>query len=91
MRSAMEWGYLWLILKGGIVYFLAYIYLLIKPAILGIFRSNNQLIQVLSLIPFGVPAVSTLFLLTWHGARLISDPQFRRLSDEEIDLMINSK
>lgn len=100
MRSAMEWGYLWLILKGGIVYFLAYIYLLIKPAILGIFRSNNQLsksfavlciIQVLSLIPFGVPAVSTLFLLTWHGARFISDPQFRRLSDEEIDLMINSK
>ena len=100
MRSAMEWGYLWLILKGGIVYFLAYIYLLIKPAILGIFRSNNQLsksfavlciIQVLSLIPFGVPAVSTLFLPTWHGARLISDPQFSRLSDEEIDLMIHSK
>lgn len=92
-RSSLEWGYMWLILKGGIIYLLLYVWILLKAFFNGYRHSNNTLakalaflclVQVLVLIPFGLPSVSVQCLLVWHSVRLLNSNRFLRLSDSEI-------
>ena len=99
LRSSIEWGYWYLILKGGVPYLLVYVYVLLKSAYLGFFRSNNGfskamavlcLMTAYSLIPFGLPGVSLQFLLIWHYLRLINTASVRAMSDTEIARLINS-
>lgn len=98
-RHTLEWGFMWLILKGGILYLLFYVVVLYKTFKKGFFHSNNVLskslavlclAQVLLLIPFGVPAVTVQFLLVWHSVRLLNTPEFVSLTDEEVNNLINS-
>lgn len=99
-RSTLEWGYMWLILKGGVIYLLLYVGILFKAFVNGYRHSNNALarslgflclVQVLLLIPFGLPSVSVQCLLVWHSVRLLNSPEFLNLSNYEIYKMINSK
>lgn len=98
LRTSLEWGYMWLILKGGIIYLALYVYVLFKAFMNGYRRSNNAfakalgflcLLQVLLLIPFGLPTVSIQCLLVWHSVRLLNSPEFLELSDYEVHQMIN--
>lgn len=95
-RPWLEYGYLWLILKGGVVYLFLYCYILLHAARLGFKHSNNLLCksyafmllcQVLSLIPFGVPTFNCLFIFGWHGVMMLNNPDIRSKSDAEIKQM----
>ena len=99
-RGTIEWGFMYLILKGGILYLILYIALLLKSFYLGFFKSNNMfckamavlcLICVYTLIPFGLPAVSLEFVLVWHYIRLINTNSVRLMTDSEIKRSINQK
>lgn len=100
LRSSLEWGYMWLILKGGVIYLVLYVYVLTKAFLKGYFRSKNVfakalgvlcLVQVLLLIPFGLPTVSVQCLLVWHSIRLLNSPSFLNITDHEMYRLINNK
>lgn len=98
MRDVIEWGYLYLILKGGIIYLILYVYIFAKAAYLGLSKSHNLLskalaficiFRILSLIPFGLPAVSLEFFISWIGVRLLLSKEIRYMDDSEIKLYFN--
>lgn len=92
-RNAVENGYLYLILVGGVIFLLLYIIVLLKAAIKGFFHSNNQLtkafaaailVSLFNLIPFGLPECSITFFVVWVGVAVCSSPYFRSLTDAEM-------
>lgn len=98
-RGTIEWGYWHLILKGGIIYLLLYVIVLLRTAYMGFFKSNNQmaktmgvlcLLRAYALIPYGLPDVTLEALLVWHYVRLINTDSFRKMTDLEIKNYINS-
>jgi hypothetical protein len=73
-RDIIETGYLFLILKGGIINLAFYLFFLMRSAYLGLFKSNNKLLKgmalyllahVIFLYPFGVPSFDIEYLLVW--------------------------
>lgn len=92
-RYGSETGFYNLVLKGGYVLAYLYIILLAYPALLGIFKSKNELCKalgfyiILSLIelyPFGWLAFNMKFLIIWMGVSLCYNKSIRKLSDSEI-------
>lgn len=92
-RYGSETGFYNIVLKGGYVLAYLYIILLAYPALLGIFKSKNELCKalgfyiILSLIelyPFGWLAFNMKFLIIWMGVSLCYNKSIRKLSDTEI-------
>ena len=100
-RIWMEYGYLYLILKGGIVYLVLFVYCQLHATYLGFFKSNNIfskclatmcLMLLLNLISAGAePQFSTFFLMSWVCFGLLERRQVRTMSDETIYGYINNK
>lgn len=99
-RGTIEWGYWYLILKGGVIYLFLYVYLLLKTVYIGFFKSKNTLTKAMailclmcaySLIPFGLPIVSLDFVLVWHYVRIINTSRIREMTDSEIEEWISLK
>lgn len=92
-RTGLETGYLFIILTSGVIGLFCYLWIMLKAAWKGWYRSNNMLckafalyiaIGVVSLIPFGLPAFSVQFLLYWIGVAFCLNNRTRSLSDDEI-------
>jgi hypothetical protein len=105
-RGTIETGYLQLILKGGIVYLVLFVFILLQSAFLGFFKSKNTLTKamalfilahVLYLIPFGIPSFSFEYLMVWIFALYCQSKAWRmktnRMIQEELNLsiLINKK
>ena len=100
-RTWMEWGYLYLILKGGIVYLILFTYCMLHAAYLGFFKSNNTfskklaamcVVLLINLVSVGAePQMSTLFLISWICFGLLEQKQLRIMSDETIFCFFNYK
>lgn len=98
-RSAMEWGYLYLILKGGIIYLIMTIIFFVRATYLGLFKSKNLLSKAMGitcgffLIGFAStgcePEFRLGYLLPWMCAGWLEDPKIRYLSDEIINNFFN--
>ena len=97
LRDVIEVGYLYLILKGGIIYLIPYVFVLLSSAMKGYFDSNNFLckgfailcfMKVFSLIPFGVPSFTIEEFLVWVGVVFCNSAYYRNLSNNEIKLLI---
>ena len=92
-RTAMEWGWLYQILKGGVIYFMLYVGILLYSFKKAFFNSNNTLIkamgfsclwQVIELIPFGIPSMTAKYFLVWLFVGIISKNEIRNLYDKDI-------
>lgn len=100
-RVYMEWGYLYLVLKGGIIYLFLFVFCLLHGAYVGYFRSNNAfskalsfmcLILVMNLVSTGAePQYSMLYVLSWMCFGLVERKEVRSLSDSEIYNFFNIK
>lgn len=100
-RVYMEWGYLYLVLKGGIFYLFLYVFCLLHGAYVGLFRSKNALSKALSfmclilamnLISTGAdPQYSMLYVLSWMCFGLVERKEVRSLSDKEVYNYFNIK
>lgn len=100
-RAYMEWGYLYLVLKGGIIYLFLFVFCLLHGAYVGYFRSNNAfskalsfmcLILVMNLVSTGAePQYSMLYVLSWMCFGLVERKEVRSLSDSEIFNFFNIK
>lgn len=93
-RLYMEWGFLYLVLKGGIVYLFLYVFCLLHGAYVGYYRSKNAfskalsfmcLILAMNLISTGAePQYSMLYVLSWMCFGLVERKEVRYISDKEI-------
>lgn len=92
-RGSIETGALALLLRGGFLYFVPYVAILLFTFINGSFRSKNILcksfgllagLQILYLYPYGWPMFSMDYLMLWIGVYCCNQPQFRALDDETV-------
>lgn len=93
MRQWMEYGYMWLILKGGIVYLILFCAILLRSAYRGLFRSKNVfckacgmicLLRVVELVPYGILDISSSSLIVWMCCGLLYGNEIRSMTDEEV-------
>jgi hypothetical protein len=93
-RTTIETGYLYIILKGGLVSLALFLYLLLYSAYLGFFRSRNMLtkamasylvIHVILLVPFGLPAFSIEYIFVWICVMYCQSETWRMKSDTFIN------
>ena len=93
MRDTIEWGFMQLILKGGVFYLVTYCFVLLRTAYLGILKSNNLvcksfgfmcLIRVVELITFGHPSISVEFFFVWLGVGFVRNRFLRIMNNDSI-------
>ena len=99
-RQAMEWGFLCLILKGGIPYLIMYVYLLLHAFVMGIYHSKNLpskglaficLLCVILLVDVYTPSYGLYYFMAWFSFGLLENEKFRQLDDVTIKNCFNIK
>lgn len=99
-RYSIETGFYHLILKGGIIFTILYLLVLIIPAIKGLFKSNNVitrifaiwiLLSIIELYPFGWPSYDMKYYLIWIGAVICNSKVFRNMNNQQICNQLNIK
>lgn len=99
-RGIIETGYLYIILKGGLISLSFYLYFLLNSAYVGFFKTNNMLTKamalyllahVIYLLPFGLPSFSLEYINVWICVLYCQSKVLRRKSDLDIkrSLMLN--
>lgn len=92
-RQAMEWGFLCMILKGGIPYLIMYVYLLLHAFAMGIKHSKNLLskglaficlLGVILLVDVYTPSYGIYYFIIWMSFGLLENEKIRQLDDETI-------
>ena len=92
-RMGIETGYLTLILRGGVLYLLLYLWVLVESAYKGLIKSNNKvaksfalyiIIQILLLYPGGQPSFSLNYITLWLGVFVCLTKRLREMNDVEI-------
>lgn len=92
-RPDIESGYLALILKGGLIYLVCFVGVLLTSAYKGLFNSNNLFVKafaiimimaVIDLYPFGWPKFNFHYFTVWIGVYICNKPTYRRLTDEQV-------
>ena len=92
-RGSIETGYFALILRGGMLYLIPYIFILLLTFINGFFRSNNILcksfgvmagMQLVELYPWGWPTFTFNFFALWIGVFICNKSYYRKLTDSQI-------
>ena len=92
-RYIHETGYLYLIIKGGMVYLMLYLYLLLHSAYVGFFKTRNRLtkglafysfIHIILLIPYGLPSFCLEYLFVWISFAICESKYLRLLTNEEV-------
>lgn len=100
-RAWMEWGYLYLVLKGGFVYLFLFVFCFLHAAYLGFLRSKNSFSKGLAcmciVILFDLastnaePQYTTQFVLSWICFGLLERREIRMMSDADIYGYFNIK
>lgn len=92
-RYSSETGFFTIVLRGGYLMAIVYLVLMLVPAYLGMFRSNNRfcraggvfiLWNIIYLYPFGVLTFNLNFFFIWMWVILCSLPQIRNMRESDI-------
>ena len=98
--SQIENGFLTILLKGGLLYSIPFVIILLRASYLGFFRSKNDLakalasiifIHVIMMVSFNLPEYSTYYILVWISVSACFTPSIRNCSNEEVYQVINSR
>lgn len=96
-RSSIETGYLALILRGGYLYLIPYVAVLLFSFFNGYFRSNNLfsksfgilcLMQIISLYPYGWPAFNFFHFFVWLGVWICNNRTYRIMNDGQVNQIV---
>lgn len=99
-RINIENGYLYFILKGGIIYLGLFLSMALSSLYVAFFSSKNWfvkslggyiLIYLIEMIAYGQPIVGIKYFLVWICIALCSNKKLRQLSDGEIDMAMIEK
>ena len=92
-RSSIETGYLALILRGGIIYLILYVFIFLYSGIRGLFFSNSVfvkafaimlLMNIFELYPWGWPLFNFKFFVMWIGVYICNNPFYLSLNDKKV-------
>lgn len=93
LRQGVETGWLTIILRGGLLYFVPYVGALFFSALNGFFRSKNLFVKafaiynaiyIFTLYPWGWPAYDFAFWMSWVGVVVCTSPMYLRMTDNEV-------
>jgi hypothetical protein len=96
--ESIENGFLTVLLKGGLLYLIPFLMILLRASFLGFFRSNNDLVKamasvilifVMMMAFFNVPNFGTQYILVWIFASACFTKKIRNYSNEEVSQAIN--
>lgn len=96
--TEIENGFLTIVLKGGLLYLIPYILILLRAGYLGFFRSKNDivkamasivLIQLIMMSSFGLPAYSSKYIFIWICVSVCFTSEIRNLSNDAVYQAIN--
>ncbi|MCM1140343.1 MAG: hypothetical protein NC453_17380, partial [Muribaculum sp.] len=99
-RDGIENGYLYLILKGGLIWIVLLSLIAIKAMYLGLFKSNNFLCKGLSLlivlyyldmIGFGIPSMSIKYIMVFVAIAGCNSKRLRNCPDQFLEEKIGLK
>jgi len=94
----IEQGYLTIILRGGLLYLIPFILVLLRSIYLGLFKSQNDLTKALAILVFihlvlmfyfNLPDYSSYYLFIWISALACYNPNIRNFSDVELARIFN--
>ena len=97
-EQLIENGFLTILLKGGLLYLVPMVLIMFRACFLGFFRSNNDLskalativiVQVVSMVLFGLPDYSTQYVLVWIAIGTCHSKIVRQMDNEELVSIIN--
>jgi len=93
MADEIENGYLYILLKGGLLYLVPYLLIQFRAIYFGAFKSNNLLcksfaliliINLYDLFPFGLPDMSVRYMFLWIITGICYSKQMIRMSDQQV-------
>lgn len=100
-RAWMEWGYLYLILKGGVVYLFLYVYLFLHAAKQGFFHSKNILCKAMAFVCLfqvihlasvhSEPSLLSTYVFPWYCLGALERKRLREMDDSYIYSCFNWK
>jgi O-Antigen ligase len=97
-RNLIESGYLQILLNGGLISLILFIFLTLPAIFLGVFFSKNGLVKgaalfilaiLVDMFPYGIPALSVKYLLMWIFIGICYNPQIRKMSESQITEYLN--
>lgn len=89
----IENGFLHLVLKGGLLYLIPYVMILLKASYLGFFKSNNDLvkglaslllIQLIMMFYHNLPDYSVRYILVWIAVSACFNKELRDLNNTDV-------
>ncbi|MFV5685831.1 hypothetical protein ACM55I_10295 [Flavobacterium sp. GB2R13] len=92
-RYTHESGWLYFILKGGIIYLVFYVYLLLHAAYIGFFKTRNRFTKALALfmffhvvflIPYGLPSFGLEYFFVWISFAICESSNWRLITNEQV-------
>lgn len=95
-EQLIENGFLTVLLKGGLLYLIPMLLLMLRSAWLGLVRSRNDLaralallvlVQIVGMVLFGLPDYATQYLWVWIAMAGCHSLALRRLSNQELYLI----
>lgn len=95
-REVIENGYLQIILKGGIIYLLLYMMLMIPAIVKGV-KAPNQLskacavivfVQLVDMLVFGVPTFNIKTFMIWMAVSVCYNKRIAGMTDDEVNEML---
>jgi hypothetical protein len=99
-RSAIETGYLQIILRGGIISLVLFVLVALPASFMGLFKSRNMLCKaaglwILLFMIYSYPMTIHWFILTniliWISIGLCFNPAIRNMNDKDILLQLNHR
>lgn len=96
-RGIIETGYLYIILKGGLISLSFFLFFLLNSAYVGFFKTNNNLTKamalylvahVIYLFPFGLPSFSFEYIIVWICVAYCQSKVWRMKSDRDIKVYL---
>jgi len=98
VARGIENGYLTILLRGGLLYLAPMLFLMLRSAYLGYFRSRNDLSRALAIIvglhflnmmAFGLPDMSSSYVLVWVAISAGLNPDLRMMDNRMVIYIFN--
>jgi len=98
--NIIENGFLTILLKGGLLYLVPFVMILLRASYLGFFRSNNDLVKamasllliyVIMMSSFNLPVFSTNYIFIWISVSVCLTPSIRKYRNDEVLRQISWK
>lgn len=92
-RYSIETGYMFILLRGGLLYLIPYVMLLSFSSIRGYYKSKNifiksiaiiQFVSIIELYPWGYPLFNFKFFIIWLGVYVCNSRYYLNMTDDDV-------